>query len=137
MVKLVGISALIVFLPYGVYAELTKQELQEIQAMFEKQEQRIQVMFEKQERILKEHVDTRMEAVEAKIAAVDAKAEAVRESVATLQWAVGIIGVLVVAILGAPQWVTLIREKREAGWQNLVNARLEEMRRELEAIKRS
>ena len=125
MTKLLRLVVVVVVFPYSVYAELTKQDLQEIQAMFDKQE-----------RIFKEHIDTKLEAVDAKIAAVDAKIEAVKESVGTLQWAVGIIGVLVVAILGAPQWITLAKERREARWYDLLNTRLEEMRRELEVLKR-
>jgi len=115
--KLLGLMLCVMLVPSGVAADLTKQDLQEIQGMFDKQE-----------RILKEYIDTRIGAVEAKF---DAKIEAVRESVMTLQWAIGIIGILVVAILGAPQWITLSRERREARGDDRLTARLEEIKAEL------
>jgi hypothetical protein len=112
MTRVVGLLLLMVVLPLNVQAELTKQDLQEIQAMLDKQKQD-----------MKEYIDT--------------KIEAVKESVVTLQWAVGIIGILIVAIVGMPQWITLARERREIEWHNLFETRLEEVRRELDVLKKS
>ena len=111
MMRVVGLLLLMVVLPLNVQAELTKQDLQEIQAMLDKQKQD-----------MKEYIDT--------------KIEAVKESVVTLQWAVGIIGILIVAIMGMPQWITLARERREIEWRTLFETRLEEVRRELDVLKK-
>jgi len=126
--KLWGLMLWVVLVPSSVAADLTKQDLQEIQAMLDRHKADITQALEKQERVLKEYIDTKIGAVEAKF---DAKIEAVRESVMTLQWAIGIIGILVVAILGAPQWITLSRERREARGDDRLTARLEEIKAEL------
>ena len=104
MVKLLGLLLCVVMFPSSVSAELTKQDLQEIQAMFDRHRADIDQALDRQERTLKEYI--------------------------------GIIGVLVVALLGTPQWISLSRERREVRGQDLLNARLaeirEEMRREFE-----
>lgn len=95
----------LIFLPQLALAELTKQDLQEINALILQSEER-----------MKQYIDAKIEATNAKIEAVSTKTDAKIETLSVridgmereltiLEWVIGLIGAGFLAILTIPQFM--------------------------------
>ena len=97
------------------FAELTKEDLREIEAIVQKSEMR-----------LREYVDL-------KFAAQDERFEGIEKQLQMLMaFVIALIGLIAVTI-GVPQIIIAFRERKAADWQKEINA----LKQEVETLKQS
>jgi len=119
------VSILLIFITANLaIAELTKQDLKEIEALLDKQEKRI-----------KEYIDLKIDAVNSRIDAVektvnariDAVEKVVEEGQEFLKWMIGILtAVVVVGITLPPIWQER-RERKASSFTQSVMAKLDSL----------
>ncbi|MBM3239069.1 hypothetical protein FJZ31_22480 [Candidatus Poribacteria bacterium] len=125
MKKIMVVSILLIFITANLaIAELTKQDLKEIEALLDKQEKRI-----------KEYIDLKIDAVNSRIDAVektvnariDAVEKVVEEGQEFLKWMIGILtAVVVVGITLPPIWQER-RERKASSFTQSVMAKLDSL----------
>jgi len=123
--KIMVVSILLIFITANLaIAELTKQDLKEIEALLDKQEKRI-----------KEYIDLKIDAVNSRIDAVektvnariDAVEKVVEEGQEFLKWMIGILtAVVVVGITLPPIWQER-RERKASSFTQSVMAKLDSL----------
>ena len=119
--------------PGSSYAELSKQDLQEIR------------------QLVREEIRAELAGVEAKIAGVngeiaklnlridelekrvDAQIAALDSKVTTVQWTLNILIVIIVAILALPQAISFIRERRESQELAFLRQQILELQKRMES----
>jgi len=123
--KIIVVSILLILITANLaIAELTKQDLKEIEALLDKQEKRI-----------KEYIDLKIEAVNSRIDAVektvnsriDAVEKVVEEGQEFLKWMIGILAaVVVVGITLPPIWQER-RERKASSFTQSITAKLDSL----------
>jgi hypothetical protein len=112
------------------FAELTKEDLREIEAIVQKSEERL-------EKQLREYIDLKFAAQEATIngrfAKIDERFEGIDKQLQMLMaFVIALIGLIAVTI-GIPQIIIAFRERKAADWQKAINA----LKQEVETLKQS
>mgnify|MGYP001579608547 CR=1 FL=1 len=101
------------------FAELTKEDLREIEAIVQKSEARL-------EKQLREYVDL-------KFSAQDERFEGIEKQLQMLMaFVIALIGLIAVTI-GVPQIIIAFRERKAADWQKEIDA----LKQEVETLKQS
>ncbi len=102
MKKITVVSLLLLLITANfALAELTKQDLKEIEALLDRQEKRI-----------KEYIDGKIETVNSRIDAVNSGIEAVERGQEFLKWMIGILALVVVTGIAFPPIWQEWRERR-------------------------
>lgn len=121
MKKIITIFLLFLFTSQFAVAELTKQDLKEIEALLDKQEKRI-----------KEYIDIKIEAVNARIDATNTRIDATNTRIDSvekgqdfLKWMIGILALVIVAGIAFPPIWQEWRERRKSSLTQRV-AKLEQ-----------
>ena len=123
MKRIIIISLLFLFISPFAVANLTKQDLKEIEALLDKQEKRI-----------KEYIDIKIEAVNARIDATNTRIDSVEKGQEFLKWMIGILALVVVAGIAFPPIWQEWRERRKSSFTQRI-AKLEQEVAELKQRK--
>jgi cell division protein FtsB len=119
--RIIVVSILLILITANLaIAELTKQDLKEIEALLDKQEKRI-----------KEYIDLKIDAVNSRIDAVEktvnSRIDAVEKGQEFLKWMIGILAaVVVVGITLPPIWQER-RERKASSFTQSVTAKLDSL----------
>ena len=108
-------------------AEITRADLQELKTDLK---QYMDVRFSALEAKM-EALGMKIEAVEMKIGAVEMKIEALERELTIVEWMIGGILIIVVAVLGLPQFAGMMRERKERGYTEAIERRLAALEKQL------